>query len=202
MKKRVMFDESVPALAIESFRNRGYDVVMYGGDTIDKPCKPIYNLAKTSNTSFDSIYWGNLSTIVKRRQVDLFITTKDGIEGSTKLTYDESINLADAPKTVVQERWVTHSIDSKSGESCPICTTLEDMGWVEQGVNLNYTWPGGSKIIDGLPLFRTAHSSIGDGSWAVGDDKCNCTVDFRMSTKASVQLSEIHFHICDSNCKH
>ena len=133
---------------------------------------------------------------------DLFITTKDGIEGSTKLTYDESINLADAPKTVVQERWVTHSIDSKSGESCPICTTLEDMGWVEQGVNLNYTWPGGSKIIDGLPLFRTAHSSIGDGNWAVGDDKCNCTVDFRMSTKASVQLSEIHFHICDSNCKH
>lgn len=75
-----------------------------------------------------------------------------------------SNNISLANGDFKEERWVTDPGKGESGESCPICKDLEDMGWVKIGT---------------LPPYRKAHSIIGEGKWKTGDDTCNCIKEFR-----------------------
>lgn len=111
----------------------------------------------------------------------------------------------DNRQRVSLERWKTQPDETKNGESCPICLSLEDMGWVERGAPVTYRWSSGEKTIMGLPDYRRAHSSIGSGNWKVGDQFCKCYKQFKTGFKTQefsatkVVYIDITSH---ENCKH
>lgn len=189
--KVIMFDKNIPAGVISHFNNLGYKAYIWGGDGFFSKTGPAFRLAKQAGINNHNIFWGKLSYVIPNNEVGMFMSSNDewkDLDGFVKWIDNDNIELA-AGDPVIQERWVTHPSETKSGESCPICITLEEMGWVDQGASVTYMWDNGSKIINGLPEYRMAHSTIGEGNWKVGDSKCKCSKQFRMGVQQKTQLS-------------
>ena len=72
-------------------------------------------------------------------------------QGILEMSNEEIIAL----RNIRLERWITSGDESV----CPICTELEEMGWVIRGT---------------LPRYRKAHSTIGQGRWKASDSACRC----------------------------
>jgi len=206
-KYSVMFDKTIPNYVIESFVKDGYKVHIFGGNELFNPTKPAFKLAKQSGVSHYFVHFGDLEHILDNNGISMFITTDDKwshLEQFNKYVGETAMPFEEGTVRIMEERWVTRPDETKGGESCPICVTLQEMSWVERGAPVNYNWPGGSKKLDnGLPAYRLAHSSIGEGRWRVGDSVCKCYKEFRNSFK-TIQLSskprEVHFHTIDCKC--
>jgi hypothetical protein len=70
------------------------------------------------------------------------------------------------------ERWVCQEDEL----TCPICVTLNNLGWQLQGTFFRYSWDGQSKQVL-MPRYRQAHSEIGEGRWNANDSSCRCQKD-------------------------
>jgi len=70
------------------------------------------------------------------------------------------------------ERWVCRADEL----TCPICVTLNNLGWQLQGTFFRYSWNGQSKQVL-MPRYREAHSEIGEGRWNADDSSCRCQKD-------------------------
>lgn len=207
---KILFNKNIPAHVIQSFVDDGHRVHIYAGDELFSKQKPVFKLAKASGVNEAFVHWGCVKHIVDNNQIEMFISDDDkhSINKVFERYIPESINLSSNMNfaRVLEERWVTVPGDTKSGESCPICITLQDMSWVKKNEPVTYSWSGGSKIINGLPQYRQAHSAIGNGSWKVGDDKCKCYKEFRSAIVPDVVDESIvvdttnlsvHFNICN-----
>lgn len=196
-KPRILIDRDLPSVLISNL-SKYYDVHLWAGNRLYNNSDPIYQLAKASGVNDAFVFYGDLSKLTNK--YTMFITKNDeyiNVKGFNKWTDIEDIYLGKEVelKLALQQRWVTNPTDSKSKESCPICISLNKLGWVDMESELTYSWPGGSKVINGLPPYRQAHSVIGEGVWKVGDDKCNCYLDFRMSPRTATEGLSINF--CD-----
>lgn len=204
----VMFDKTIPEYVINQFVNDGYRVHIYGGDELFIPTKPVFKLAKKSGVNQYFVHFGDLKHILDNNNIKMFITDNEKyshLDQFNKFVKEEEHNFADGVETVrtLEERWVTQPESTKGGESCPICITLQNLGWVERNGPVTYTWSSGSKTINGLPGYRLAHSTIGEGNWKVGDNVCKCYKEFRNGFK-TVNLSKqepriVHIDVC---CNH
>lgn len=189
--EKIFIDKKIPHQIIKSFVNDGYDVHLLAGSGFFARTKPVFDLARKANVNYYNIHWGELMTVVKHHQPYMFLTSdikyKD-LPGFTHWVNDDN-NFADFKFGAIEEHWNVNESASESGESCPICLTLQGLGWVVKDQPVAYDWPGGSKEINGLPPYRKSHSLIGEGEWRVGDDKCNCFKSFRFNK--SINLSEV-----------
>ena len=61
-----------------------------------------------------------------------------------------------------EEQWVSDNSDPLN--ICPICSDLQDLGWVQFGL---------------LPAYKHAHSIIGEGNWKAPDSSCLCVKGYR-----------------------
>lgn len=186
----ILFDKNIPSVVIRHFNDLKWKTSIWGGDGLFQKTGPAFRLAKVSGVNPYNVFWGRLSHVIPNNDITLFMSCDDkhsNIDGWVKWVENDEIHLA-AGDPVIQERWVTHPSETASKESCPICITLENMGWVDQGTTVDYMWNGNIKPIPGLPEYRMAHSTIGAGLWKVGDDKCKCSKQFRMGIQQSVQL--------------
>ena len=202
-KYSVMFDSEVPNYVINQFVKEGYKVHIWGGNRMFNPTAPAIRLAKQSGVNSHLVHWGDPEYILAGNNINMFITSDDRyshLDQFNKYIKSEDMNFAEGEIRILEERWVTRPSETASGESCPICITLQDMGWVERSAPIQYVWPSGSKEINGLPGYRLAHSQIGEGSWKVGDNKCKCYKEFRNSTK-TIELSSkprvVNISVCD-----
>lgn len=207
-KESILFDNTIPSETIKSFINLGYTPHIWGGEGLFCKTKPAFKLAKNSGVNEHKIYWGRPHFVLKNNDISMFLTSDkkykdlDGYVGYEKddIKLSSKINL----KRVLLERWV--SVESKTGP-CPICDTLNNLGWIEAGQPTTYTWDNGSKIILGLPPYRQAHSQIGEGSWKANDFSCKCYKDFKsdfiddevniIDVSETVELKVVKFnHLC------
>ena len=207
---KVLFTDEIPASIVKVFVDNGYKVHIYGGGGLFRTTRPAFKLAKLSGVNSHFVHWGELKHIRENNSIDMFVTSDEqykDVYGYNRFIPD-TIDLAEGDPTtetvsIVEERWVTQPADTKGGESCPICITLQKMGWVENGQPVEYRWPGNSKILEfGLPLYRQAHSVVGDGNWKVGDKDCKCYKEFRNGTK-TVNLSKSGIRVVNiPTCNH
>lgn len=208
IKMSVMFDTTIPASFIKDFIKDGSKVSIYGGGGLFTKTNGAYKLAREAGSNNHNIYFGEIKHIVSNNDIDMFITTDEkyvGIDGFARyipssIDLSSKIDLA----VVMEERWITVPSATKTGESCPICITLENMGWVQKYQLISYTWDSGSKLIVGLPPYRMAHSQIGDGLWKVDDNKCKCYKEYRsairpdnVTTLEKQEPLEVYFNICN-----
>jgi hypothetical protein len=75
-------------------------------------------------------------------------------------------------RRVKWERWVAND----DCLSCPICTTLHNIGWQIQGSFFDYNWGSNTKKIT-MPRRKKAHSYVGEGRWKADDASCRCRKD-------------------------
>jgi len=204
---RILFTDEIPFDVVKTFVDEGHNVHIYGGGSLFNKTRPAFRLAKKSGVNHYFVHWGELKHIRENNSIDMFITTDDkysNVYGFNKFIKEEKHDFADGVETVrtIEERWVTQPESTKGGESCPICLTLQNMGWVERSAPVTYTWSSGSKTINGLPGYRLAHSTIGEGNWKVGDNVCKCYKEFRNGFK-TINLSKepriVHINGC---CNH
>lgn len=208
---KILVTKNIPADVIKHFVEDGHNVHIYGGDELFCKTKPVFKLAKQSGVNEYFIHFGEIKHIVNNNGIDMFLSENDKHESTgvfAKYVPDTEVGRFSTQftfKRVLLERWKTQSSLTKGGESCPICLTLEKMDWVEARQPITYSWSGGSKLINGLPGYRMAHSSIGDGNWKVGDQFCKCYKEFRSEIvpdgqEFSNRIKEVHFHTIDCKC--
>lgn len=211
---KILFNKNIPADVVAHFVKEGHTVHIFGGGELFNKTKPVFKMAKQAGVNEAFIHFGEIKHIIDNNRIEMFLSDDEKHSNTkvfAKYIYDPTIALKETQlnfKRVLLERWKTQSSLTKGGESCPICLTLEKMDWVEAGQPVTYMWSGGSKIINGLPPYRLAHSQIGDGNWKVGDNKCRCYKEFSTSfvddTQQFSKTKEVHFHInCDEEtCNH
>ena len=209
-KYSVMFDSEVPNYVINQFVKEGYKVHIWGGNRMFNPTAPAIRLAKQSGVNTHLVHWGDPEYILEGNGIDMFITSDERfahLDQFNKYIKSEDMNFAEGEIRILEERWVSRDDEN----TCPICHSLSEIGWVERGSSIQYQalrhnrdgWsraPEYDKTINGLPGYRLAHSQIGEGSWKVGDNKCKCYKEFRNSTK-TIELSSnprvVSISVCD-----
>lgn len=202
---KIMFSKDIPANIIKEYVKLGYQVYIWGGDGLFTKQAPAFKLAKQSGINDHRIFWGKLKWVMDNNNIQLFMSKEDmwDLDGFIKYVHNNEINLADEEGVgrEIEERWVIHPDETKSGKSCPICVTLSKMEWVNKSRPVEYRWNGESKYLNGtgLPPYRRAHSEVGDGNWKVSDFYCKCSKQVRL---APMSLSKqeplvINLHKCD-----
>ncbi len=187
----VLFSSDIPSNVISEYKDNGYRVYIHGGDGFFTPTSKSFRLANSAGLSKYSVHFGKVEHIISSNNIDLYVTSDTNYNGDGVIHYinDESIKLAST--STIQERWVVHPSETEGGESCPICITLAEMGWINKGEPVEYRWGNESKIINGLPPYRRAHSQIGDGNWKVSDGLCKCSKQVRSSNVKSLSLVRV-----------
>lgn len=177
-KPKILFNKDIPDFVIKQFTTK-YEVHIWSGSKYYWPTKSAFKLAKMSGVNLAFVHFGAIETVLSQNKYEAFITNEEkwkDLNGYCQFIYDDKLTLSkvDLASPVIQSRWNTRDSDA-----CPICVELASHGWVDVGTYMPYNhvdYPNGVQ----MPPYRQAHSIIGQGNWKVGDDKCRCSIDYRV----------------------
>lgn len=198
IKFNMLFDDTIPSEVIKSFKDDGYNCFIWAGTSLDTPYKQVHKLCQAANINDTHVKFGELSTIMKRYDIFEFVTSNKeyrGIKGYSEWIGTMNFAAGDVKLGYKVEKWI-----KADDQSCPICVTLDEMGWVRSNYPVDYIWPTGSKTIMGLPLPRHAHSQIGEGNWSAPDSSCKCFKQYDWRSETFNQVTKVELAAC--TCKH
>ena len=179
-QKYAMVDDTIPAYAMAHLKKIGYEVFIWGGTSLDVPYKKVHTLSRQSGIGGEKVKFGKLETILNRYKIEVFMSRDE--YGSFKqfnqwvTTEEDDMHFAEGDGRIYR-RWV-----QADSESCPICVTLDEMGYFADDEARAYSWEGGFKFVQ-LPDRGHAHSEIGEGHWNAPDSSCKCTIRATFSKK-------------------
>ena len=177
-KPKILFGKDIPDFVIKQFTDK-YEVHIWSGSKYYWPTKSAFKLAKASGVNLGHVHFGTIDVVLKQTKYEAFITNEDkykDVDGYCEFINPDGLTLSkvELAAPVIQSRWNT-----RDSNACPICVELASHGWVDIGTSMPYDhqdYPNGVQ----MPPYRQAHSIIGRGLWKVGDDKCRCSIDYRV----------------------